>query len=221
MACRFVGQRLNPFRLLCRTSLWCSHDERLPESLTGSCIRSGRFTSWCAIANAFCWHADCNSGDCVRGHKLMNLLHGSHENLDGKSQTGFTLAEVIVATAIFGIVIQGIIFGYVMSSRRAEWSAHSLAAQSLASQGVEQARAAQWLPQEWPAVDDLPPTNIIQVDVLDIPFKGAPKFATNYISVTAVSTNPAVRQIRADCVWQFVSGALFTNTVVTLRAPDQ
>ncbi len=137
------------------------------------------------------------------------------------SLSGFTLAEVVIALGILAIVIQGVVYGYIASARRAEWSAHSLAAQSLAAQGVEQARAAKWDPQAWPVVDDLPPTNFMQTNVLDIPVSGKPAYATNYISVTVLSTNPELRQIRADCMWPFVNGRVYTNTVITLRAPDQ
>src|SRR6188508_1429100 len=92
-----------------------------------------------------------------------------------KRRTAFTLAEVVIALAILAILIQGIVFGYISSARRAEWSAHSLAAQSLACQGVEQARAAKWDPQAWPVVDELPPTNFSQTETLDIPISGEPK----------------------------------------------
>jgi prepilin-type N-terminal cleavage/methylation domain-containing protein len=138
-----------------------------------------------------------------------------------KFQSGFTLAEVVISLAVFAIVIQGTILGYVTASSRAEWSAHSLAAQSLASQGVEQARAAKWDPQAWPQVDELPPTNFVQVDTLDIPVSRQPEYATNYISIRLVATNPPLREIKAACVWRFSTRGLFTNTVVTLRAPDQ
>jgi prepilin-type N-terminal cleavage/methylation domain-containing protein len=133
----------------------------------------------------------------------------------------FTLAEVVIALAILAVAIQGVVMGYVFSARRAEWSAHSLAAQSLASQGVEQARAAKWDPQAWPMVDELPPTNFVQIDTLDVPISGEPEYATNYISISIASTNPLLREIRADCVWRFINRGLFTNTVITLRAPDQ
>jgi prepilin-type N-terminal cleavage/methylation domain-containing protein len=150
---------------------------------------------------------------------MVLKLHASAER--NKSSAGFTLAEVVVALGILAIVIQGVIFGYISSARRAEWSAHSLAAQSLASQGVEQARAAKWDPQAWPVVDDLPETNFTQIDTLDIPVSGEPAYATNNISIRTVSANPPLREIRADCVWAFVNRGLYTNTVVTLRAPDQ
>jgi prepilin-type N-terminal cleavage/methylation domain-containing protein len=139
----------------------------------------------------------------------------------GRRAGGFTLTEVVMAMAILTLVIQGVIYGYIHSSRRAEWNGYSLAAQSLALQGVEQARAAQWDPQLWPVVDELPPTNYVQIDALDIPRSGQPIYATNYISVKSISVNPPLRQIQASCVWGFLGRGVFTNTVTTLRAPDQ
>ena len=114
---------------------------------------------------------------------------------------GFTLAEVVVAIAVATLSFGGVIYGYVLTADRAQWSAYSLAAQSLAMQGVEQARAAKWDPKAWPAVDELGVTNYTQVDMLDVPVSGQPVRATNYISVTAVSQDPPLRQLRADCVW--------------------
>ena len=138
---------------------------------------------------------------------------------------GFTLAEVVVAIAIATLSFGGVIFGYVLTADRAQWSAYSLAAQSLAMQGVEQARAAKWDPKAWPAVDELGVTNYTQVDLLDVPVSGQSVQATNYISVTVVSQDPPLRQLRADCVWRLLNGRRsrgpFTNTVITLRTADQ
>ena len=105
---------------------------------------------------------------------------------------GFTLAEVVVAIAIATLSFGGVIYGYVLTADRAQWSAYSLAAQSLAMQGVEQARAAKWDPKAWPAVDELGVTNYTQVDMLDVPVSGQPVLATNYISVTARLPGPAL-----------------------------
>jgi hypothetical protein len=101
-----------------------------------------------------------------------------------------------------------------------------LAAESLAMQGIEQARSAKWDPQAWPVVDDLGATNYTQIETLDVALSGSPVYATNYVSVSTISTSPQIRQLRADCVWVLVSrhhGASgpFTNTAVTLRASDQ
>jgi type II secretory pathway pseudopilin PulG len=135
--------------------------------------------------------------------------------------SAFTLVEVVIAVAILSLTFAGVIYGYVLSAQRAEWSAYSLAAQSLASQGVEQVRSAKWDPGSWPLIDELPPTNFAMVETLDVPISGTPVFATNLISVSDVSTNPAIRQIRVDCTWMFVKRGPFTNTMITFRAPDQ
>lgn len=68
-------------------------------------------------------------------------------------------------------------------------------------------------------------------NLLDIPIKGNPLtdysyYATNYVYVTWYPSNqevePPVEQIRSDCVWTFpLTNEKYTNTVVTLRGPDQ
>jgi len=140
---------------------------------------------------------------------------------------GLTLMEVLVSMAVLGLVFAGVISGLLTCSQSAEWSAHSLAAQSIASQGLEQARAAKWDPQAWPQSigpglpDELGVTSYVQTATLDIPYQGQPAIVTNYIGVTTVSADPPIRQIRSDCAWTFMSRGPFTNTVITLRAADQ
>jgi prepilin-type N-terminal cleavage/methylation domain-containing protein len=140
-------------------------------------------------------------------------------------QQGFTLAEVIISLGIAGLVFGGILAGYMGLTNRAQWSAYSLAAQSLATQGVEQARAAKWDPQAYPPIDETGLTNFAVVEQLDVPVSvGNTVYATNYISISAVSAAPPLRQLKADCVWILPSRAIrtvFTNTAITLRAPDQ
>ena len=130
-----------------------------------------------------------------------------------------------MAIAVATLSFCGVIYGYVLTADRAQWSAYSLAAQSLAMQGVEQARSAKWDPKAWPAVDELGVTNYTQVELLDVPISGQPVQDSNYISVTAVSQDPPLRQLRADCVWSLRNGQRsrgpFTNTAVTLRTADQ
>ena len=151
--------------------------------------------------------------------------------------TAFTLIEVMIGFWIFGLVISGMIYGYVEANRIAEWSSQSLAAMSYASQGMEQMRSAQWCAEEFftaggqGTTDVLPMTNQVdgtwgywtnQVDTLDIPTSAAPIYVTNYLYVTSLSTNPPLRRIVSQVVWTFrLTGQLFTNTIVTLRAPDQ
>ena len=150
----------------------------------------------------------------------------------------FTLIEVMIGFFIFGLVTAGMIYGYVEANRIAEWSSQSLAAMSYASQGMEQMRSAQWDAEEFAssgsgANDALSPYMKIQadgsfafwtnqVDTLDIPTSGAPNNVTNFIYVTSLSTNPPLRRIVSQVVWTFrLTGQLYTNTMVTLRAPDQ
>ncbi len=163
--------------------------------------------------------------------------------------SGFTFGDVLMAFAVFTIVIAGLIYGYVQVNRMAVFSSMNLAAQSFASQGLEEAKSVQWnyvraavtnedgddpfwVPQGAPTfgVTNLPP----QVDSLDIPTIGTPFYVTNYVTVTSVFANlnqvtPPLRQIKCVCVWAlpatYGSGngtpILYSNIAITLRAPDQ
>jgi prepilin-type N-terminal cleavage/methylation domain-containing protein len=150
------------------------------------------------------------------------------QTINQKKDAGFTLIEVLIAFLIFGMVASGMIYGYVQANRMAEWSSMSLGAESYASQGLEQARAAKWDTQAGttnigPGTGDwLGQTNYSQTDTNDVPTSGAPLLLTDYISITNILGGPPLRQIRSDCVWTFpLTGQLYTNTMITLRAPDQ
>jgi len=155
-----------------------------------------------------------------------------------KGCVAFTLPEVLIATVVTALVVGGVLDGFVQANRMAEWSSMSLAAQSLAAQGMEQARCAQWNSQEFPyetgpgTGDELPVSNGLNATwstnysgtnyALDVPASGTPFYATNYITLTTVQVTPPLRMIRSDCVWTFpLTGKIFTNTMVTYRAPDQ
>ncbi len=144
----------------------------------------------------------------------------------------FTLAEVAVALAIAVLLVASISLGFVQSARQAEWSAYNLAAHSLALQGIEQARAAKWDPLAIVPVDscttnNFPPVTTNQLDVpMSVTNGIGVTYATNTWTITMVSTNPyPLKMIRVDTTWRFVTGRgisrLYTNTVATLRAPDQ
>jgi len=149
----------------------------------------------------------------------------------------FTLVEVLLALACLTLVMSGLMYGYVQANRMSEWCSMSLSAQSYASQGAEQARAADWRPRDSStntgpnSKDELPPTNQVWSGtnyIMDIPIKGSPSstnfafFITNKIYVTDLSSNPYLRQIRSDTIWIFPrTGKLYTNTLILLRAPDQ
>jgi hypothetical protein len=139
-----------------------------------------------------------------------------------KRASAFTLAEVVIATALGSITIGASIYGYVLAAKRAEWSGYSLAANSLAMQGVEQARACKWDPNGTPPVDQLVTANFpMKINILDIPITGTNiVYATNYTTITEIRANPPLKMIRVDCQWMFMSDGPYTNTVVTYRSPD-
>lgn len=139
----------------------------------------------------------------------------------GKPLAGFTLPELVISIAILALVAGGMIYGFANATKVAEWNAYSLAGQSLAFQGIELARAAKWDPKAWPPVDEWGITNFVEVTILDVPIKQTPVYATNYVSVSWVSTNPPLRRLEAVCVWRMPGRGLFTNYATTLRAPDQ
>jgi len=136
----------------------------------------------------------------------------------------FTLVETVIALAVGALILGGLVLGYVMSTQRAEWSAYSLAAQSLAIQRIEQARAVKWDRQAFPMIDQLVSSNFPPSrEILDIPMTGGQiTYATNYTTITDFpSPSPEWKMIRVDCVWQFGARGVFTNTIATYRASDQ
>ena len=124
---------------------------------------------------------------------------------------------------ILGIMVTGVTSGFMQAHRAAEWSAHSLAAQSLAMQPLEQARAAKWDPTRASAIDELVASNFpIRVVVLDVPVSGTNTvLATNTVTIRPVSVDPPLREISVECTWNFLNRGTFTNRVLTFRAPDQ
>jgi type II secretory pathway pseudopilin PulG len=152
---------------------------------------------------------------------------------------GFTLGEILVSFCVLGMVMSGLMYGYVQIDRMAEFNSMSLAAQSFASQGLEEARSVTWNYVRWPNTNAssqdpfwTPPTvgftNLpAQVSVLDVPTTGALINVTNFVMVSNVCTylnpgNPPLRQILCQCVWTYpMNGTVCTNTAVSLRAPDQ
>jgi|YNPMSStandDraft_1061717.scaffolds.fasta_scaffold51710_2 type II secretory pathway pseudopilin PulG len=134
-----------------------------------------------------------------------------------------TLVEVMVALGIGAVLYAAILSGYILTTSRAEWTAYWLAAQALATDRLEQTRAAKWDTQAVPPVDQLVPSNFPpRVDILDLPIHGNNiPYATSIVSITVLSTNPPLKLIRADAVWSFKHRRTFTNTVITYRGPDQ
>ncbi|MFO1500239.1 MAG: type II secretion system protein [Verrucomicrobiota bacterium] len=118
-------------------------------------------------------------------------------------RSGVTLVEVIVALAIGGLMMAAVAFGFMQCMRRAEWSSFSLAANSLALQRLEQARAAGWNSAD--ATNDLVSAKFpADRQMLDVAFGTSNVlWATNFTTITTLSTNPPLKLVRVDCVWRF------------------
>jgi hypothetical protein len=46
-------------------------------------------------------------------------------------------------------------------------------------------------------------------------------YATNRVTVRAISTSPPLKEIYSETVWRFKNGKVFTNWVLAFRAPGQ
>ena len=139
--------------------------------------------------------------------------------------SGFTLAEVVICVFIIMLVFAAIITAYIQTSYRAEWSGFSLAAQALAIQQLEAAKAAVWDPLQTPVKDEIKQLPLVTSALLDLPVSG-----TNYIYATNYTTRTLIvnglysnYMVRVDTVWPFrwkSQVVYFTNTIADYYAPD-
>jgi prepilin-type N-terminal cleavage/methylation domain-containing protein len=149
-------------------------------------------------------------------------LNQKPKRLLPRHQAGMTLAEVLVALAVAGLAVVGIVNGYLFCARSVERSALSLAAQGKALERLEQTRGAKWDTTSWPAVDQLVATNFPdQVVVLDRSGSRAGiTYGTIILQISQIASNPPLKRIYAACVWRFNGSQLITNSIETCRAPD-
>jgi type II secretory pathway pseudopilin PulG len=158
---------------------------------------------------------------------------------------GYSLIEVVLAAGIVALVYGMILNCYMQSGLRAQWAGYSLAAESLAAQQIEQARAAKWDPNSGSkSVCNI--TNLVLLsrsynsntltwtgyttNLLDVPYASTNfTVATNFVTIQLVdldtlTTNPPHAYfIRVDTVWPFEwqrKRLYFTNTIGTYLGPD-
>jgi len=134
-----------------------------------------------------------------------------------------TLVEVVIALAITGVTVGGIVAGYIYCTTSAVKAELAQAANAKALQRIEEARSARWDTSSWPIVDQLVATNFPDEAVsLDMPGTNTVgTSATIQTTISQISLTPPLRRIRVDCIWQFRGVELITNTIETIRAPDQ
>ena len=144
-----------------------------------------------------------------------------------RAKAAFTLVEVLIAFALMVLVLTGVFFSYSQANRVAEFSSMSLAAQSYASQGIERLRSFQWDTQAVTNGIALPPTNSTTSvwttnDLLDVPQSGTFLTLTNYNYEFTNESSPPLWELKSVVVWTFpLTHKVYTNIVVTLRAPDE
>jgi prepilin-type N-terminal cleavage/methylation domain-containing protein len=140
-----------------------------------------------------------------------------------RGRAGMTLVEVIVALAITGLMVAGIIRGYVYCATSAVRAELAQEANAKAMQRIEETRSAQWNTSSSLAADLLVPTNFPDVPVtLDMPGTNTNgTSATIKTTISQISLTPPLKKIRVDCIWQFRGAEWVTNSIETIRAPDQ
>ena len=138
-----------------------------------------------------------------------------------------TLVEVVVALAITGLTVAGIVTGYIFCTTSTVKDSLYMAANARAMERMEETRSASWSVYGSNPQDDLVATNFPdKVVILDLSGSGsATNLATLKTDISKIPASPSlsspVRRIRVDCIWQFKGVELITNTIETCRAPDQ
>ena len=134
-----------------------------------------------------------------------------------------TLVEVVVALAITGLMVAGIVTGYIFCTTSTVKDSLYMAGNARAMERLEETRSAIWAPFRGDPEDDLVATNFPdKVVTLDLSGSGSDTTSAKLkTDITQISLSPPVRRIRVDCIWQFRGVELITNTIETIRAPDQ
>lgn len=134
-----------------------------------------------------------------------------------------TLVEVVIALAITGLTVAGIVSGYIYCMTATVKAELVQAASERAMERIEEARSAQWDTSGSQPTNQLVTTNfpdvVVSLDLSGTSAGGTSATIQTYIS--QISANPPLAKIHVDCVWQFRGVEWVTNSVETIRAPDQ
>jgi prepilin-type N-terminal cleavage/methylation domain-containing protein len=143
-----------------------------------------------------------------------------------RNRAGMTLVEVVVALAIAGLMMGGIVTGYIYCATSAIKAELAQAANAKAMQRIEEARSVPWNTSSSVIGDQLVATNFPdEVVTLDMPGTNTTgTSATIQTTITPISPTPfapPMKTIHVDCIWQFRGAEWVTNSVETIRAADQ
>lgn len=134
-----------------------------------------------------------------------------------------TLAEVVIAMAITGLAVGGIVTGYLYCTNSAEKAGLYLAASARALERIEETRSVKWDTAVSPVVDQLVATNFpSKIVTLDLSGAGVGVVSgTLNTTISNISVNPPLKRIRVDCVWKYRGKETIVTSIETCRAPDQ
>jgi len=134
----------------------------------------------------------------------------------------FSLEEVVISMGISLGSVLAVISGYKVSMYRTEWSLNAGAAHALATQRLEQTRAARWEPNAPTPIDELQAANFPEVlRSLDVPVVGTNITQARLVtSISTLSSDPAMKWIQVDCIWSIGPRGPFTNTVTSMRLAE-
>ena len=138
-----------------------------------------------------------------------------------------TLIEVLIASAIFALVFGSVITGLKLASVRANWATLDIEACKLAEQRMERMQSARWDLSTSPIIDEVVSNNfpVVTNNLLFAYTNGASVLATNWVTINTIpNTNASSAQYKvliSSVKWSYRGKGPFTNTVTTIRGPDQ
>lgn len=140
-----------------------------------------------------------------------------------RGQAGMTLTEVVVALAIVGLILAGTIIGYINCANASVKAELEQAGNAKAMERLEATYCAIWAPFRATPVDQLVASNFPDLEVsLDQPGTNlSGTVATIKTTIASISTNPPMRLVHVDCIWQFQGQEWMTNSVETILVSQQ
>jgi prepilin-type N-terminal cleavage/methylation domain-containing protein len=177
--------------------------------------------AWCILP----WRFRC---DAHKDSQQGNLMPMMTLQIRPGAPRGFTLAEVLIALALVGMMIGGIITSYLAVAYRGEWASASSAAQRLSVMKLEQLKAAPW-GDLMELAQNNPSGMRTSVGHMDLPLSvPGPFTATVEFWAEGVQTQPGssgdpdLLRLTVQCVWSLGSRT-YTNpnpALVTYRGRD-
>ncbi len=141
------------------------------------------------------------------------------------SEVGMTLAETLIASAIFVIVFISVIASLSLAGYRSEYARFNAAGAKFAEEAMERCRNAPWDPLAVPPIDMLVssnfPADTIQMDTYAA--RGNPLTGGRTVTITPMpsATNASYKVINVQVVWSYKGRGPITNTLVSLRSTDR